>query len=443
MGKLEKDGARRHPHLLPRADVQPDLLMERHLLVAYHERMTIEHFEEMKAYIGFDERDASNVRALGPVISDHFESVVDRFYDVIQRHPDARSVLTGDPDQIERLRTTLLAWLERLFEGRFDESYAVSRSAIGHTHVRVGLPQHYMFTAMEIVWQELESAARRCGVDDVDARLGSLHKALTLEIGLMLDSYKDDYEQQARNAERQTIARRLTRAEHLAEIGQLAASIAHEFKNPLAGISGAIQVLRDQIGSDHRQRPILEEILRQIARLDGAVKDLLIYARPPTPRPKPCRIDEIIQRILQLLAQEPSFEHVNIQYRPAKDDIAIEADEHQLEQLLMNLLLNAAHASTDGDCVRIRVFSDERQMTLMVEDEGQGMDIETLRRAREPFFTTKSRGTGLGLPICQRIVESHRGYLQIRSQAGAGTVVEVRLPLHAGDDLREEQPTEC
>lgn len=384
----------------------------------------------MKAYVGFDERDAANLRSLAAVVQPHLPAVVDHFYAEILRHPGARSVLAGGEAQVARLRGHLLNWLKTLFDGAYGQAYAEQRAVIGHVHVRVGLPQHYMFTALEIVRQELGEIIRRAGVADDAARLRSLDKLLTLETGMMLESYRASYTERVRQVEHEAMAERVARSERLAEIGQLAASLAHEIKNPLAGISGAIQVIREDIGPHNRHRAVLEEILRQIDRLDGTVKDLLTYARPQAPRVKPCRLSGVIERVAGLLRREPAFSRITLECQDCTELEPIEVDEHQIEQLLMNLLLNAAHASAPAGTVQLRIARDLNEVVILVLDRGQGMNENTLRRAFEPFYTTKARGTGLGLSICQRIVDAHRGSIQLRSEPGRGTVVEVRLPVH-------------
>jgi len=129
-----------------------------------------------------------------------------------------------------------------------------------------------------------------------------------------------------------------------------------------------------------------------------------------------------------LLNEESGFQRVQFEYAERERLPRIEADEIQLEQLLMNLLLNAAQASEEGGLVRLTTSKTPRGVRLVVEDRGCGMNQETRRRALEPFFTTKSRGTGLGLPICSKIVEAHGGRLSIASTRGAGTTVTVDLP---------------
>jgi len=382
----------------------------------------------MKSYIGFGDRDAGQLRALAEPVGPHLPAVVERFYREILRRPGARSVLAGGETQVARLRGHLLNWLRTLFCGQYDALYFQQREAIGLVHVRVGLPQHYMFTGMEIVWQELSRVVRAAGLPDADGKLVSLHKLLTLETGMMLESYRAAYSERVRQAEQEMMRERVTRVERLAEVGRLAASLAHEIKNPLAGISGAIQVIREDLAPGDTHREVLDQILRQINRLDGTVKDLLTYARPQAPRFKLCDMSGVIERVMTLLSKEPAFAEIRLECDDCATFEPLELDEHQVEQLLMNLLLNAAHASTAGASVQLRIGSQKEETTLVVQDHGHGMDPETQKRAFEPFFTTKARGTGLGLSICQRIVDAHGGLIAIRSRPGQGTMVEVRLP---------------
>jgi len=395
--------------------------------------MSPAELEQLRRYVGFTEEDAGRLAALGPRIQPLLPAAIDRFYEQILAHPGTRAVLTGGSAQISRLRQTLADWLRSLFCGVYDENYWNRREAIGRTHVRVGLPQHYMVAAMQTVWYELESAVRRLELPDAPQALSSLHKLLMLELAAMLDSYKQSYSEQIRQLERQAVRERLSEAEHLARIGHLAASLAHEIKNPLAGISGAIQVIRDSMKPGEPHRPILDEVLRQVARLDGTVKDLLVYARPKPPRLRTCHLHDVIAHTIAALSQQPEMQHIRLECPNSQKLPAIVADELQLEQLLTNLLLNAAQASQPGQTVRLVVTPRPDGVRLSVEDHGHGMDEEVRRRAMEPFFTTKARGTGLGLSICRKIVDMHGGTLTIHSAVGKGTQVIVDLPSRPPD----------
>ncbi len=387
-------------------------------------------FEEMKQYVGFGEEDAANLRALATAIEPRLPRVVDRFYQEVRRHPGARQALAESKEQGDMLQRTLLRWLRGLFCGVYDADYAHHRALIGRAHVRIGLPQHFMIVALEVVWQELEQAVRETSARQKAAKLAALHKLLTLDAALMLESYRESYTVRVRQVERDAIRARLNEAEQMAQIGHLAASLAHEIKNPLAGISGAIQVIRDSLTPDQPHWPVLGEVLRQINRLDRTVKDLLVYARPKPPQYRRCEIKRVIERVLTLLRKEPECERVRFECNGAADVPPIAADENLLEQLLMNLMLNAAQASREGGVVRLLTAPQGRGLRLIVADRGCGMTPDVARRATEPFFTTKARGTGLGLSICRKIVAAHGGTMSIRSEPGQGTEVVVELAEH-------------
>ena len=391
----------------------------------------------MKRLMGFTDGDAANVRALAPVAKPVLPNVVDRFYETLTQHEGARAVLTGGEPQAARLRETLLGWLEQVVAGRYDEAYNESQRRIGSTHVQVGLPQHYMFIGMQVMWEDLAQRLRGCDIPEIDEKLGSLHKLLMLDLTVMLESYKDSYSQQVREVERSAVEEKLTRAEHLAEIGQLAASLAHEIKNPLAGISGAIQIIRDAMATDDPHQPVVNEILGQINRLDATVKDLLQYARPAPPRASKVALNQVIIRVLSVMRAEPSLQHIQVEHDLAPTDTVIHADDAQIEQLLMNLLINAAHASPPEGVIRLGLTRNDSHVRLIVQDHGEGMSDEVRENAFEAFFTTKAKGTGLGLSICKRIVEAHGGRIDLTSEMGQGTQVLITLP-YVEDDRREK-----
>jgi signal transduction histidine kinase len=384
--------------------------------------------EAMKRHVGFDEQDAANIRALGLQVEALLPPTLDRFCDEILRQPGIRTVLSDGAAQVGQLRETLAKWLHELFRGTYDDAYWTARTAIGHAHARAGLPRHHMLAAIEVIWEELERGIRQLGLVNESAKLISLHKLLMIELAVMLDSYHESYTKHIRQVEREAVQERLTEAEHLAQIGQLAASLAHEIKNPLAGISGAIQVIRDSMKAADSHRPILDEILRQVSRLDGTVKDLLVYARPKPPRFRKVKLHELIVGALTVLREQPEMQRVRFEYVNSQKLPPIEADENQLEQLLTNLLLNAAQAASDDGLVRLITTARPDGVRLTVEDRGHGMNEEVRRRALEPFFTTKAKGTGLGLSICRKIAETHGGKIDVHSVVGEGTEVVVDLP---------------
>ncbi len=383
---------------------------------------------EIVSYVGFTEADAANLRGLGPVVKPRIPEVVRSFYEVLTQHPQARQIFRGGEAQILRQQELLSDWLRELFDLPLDDDYCRARFQIGSTHVQVGLPQRYMLMGMEIVWREICKVVRQGKIAEAEVKLGSLHKLMMIDLAIMVESYQASDAERVRNQERNAVAEQLVRAEHLAEIGQLAASLAHEIKNPLAGISGAIQIIGAGMSADDPHREIVHEILGQIDRLDATVRDLLMYARPSPPKARELKLDALVQRVLGLLRREPDVRRVKVEYAPNDGQSVLHADEAQIEQLLVNLILNAAHASPDGATIEVSAESLNFYTRLMIRDRGHGMRPDVLERSLEPFFTTKAKGTGLGLAICRRIAESHGGVITVDSKVGEGTTVCVELP---------------
>lgn len=394
----------------------------------YNDDMAHELFDEMKRYVGLSEKDGQRLADLKGRIAPRLSGMADVFYETLIRHPGARAVFEDDLGRIDRLKCSLLIWLGELFDGIYDDAYFERRCRIGRVHVLVNLPPHYMFTAMNVLRRELSTAIEELNPPDRPAVLASLHKVLDLELAIMNETFREDSMSKLREVEQARHRAELSRSEHLAAVGELAASLAHEIKNPLAGISGAIQIFGDELAEDHPHKEIIAESLRQIDRLDAAVKDLLIYARPRPPVFAPASILPLLERTVMILREEPAFKGVRVEVVSADGDRVLRVDERMLQQVFANLLINAAHACRNTGKIRCVVSPGENSVRITIEDNGIGMDSAALKRAFEPFFTTKARGTGLGLAICKRIVESHDGAITLESRPGHGTRAIIDLP---------------
>lgn len=266
------------------------------------------------------------------------------------------------------------------------------------------------------------------------------------ELGRLGESFNDMIRrlQEAKQALEAEHQRQLEQAEKMASLGQLALAIAHEVKNPLAGVSGAMQVLAEDYSLDDPKREIIDEMLHQIRRLDKTVKDLLSYARPASPEPVPCQVSDLLERALFLIRQQVRESKVSIMTDYAEGLPPIHADPQQIQQVFLNIALNAIQAMPDGGTLAVTTRAISHQPSAISEkpsiggngwvevvfsDTGHGIPPEDLKKVFQPFFTTKHRGTGLGLPICQRIVDQHGGTIHIESDVGKGTTVIVRLPV--------------
>jgi two-component system sensor histidine kinase AtoS len=229
-----------------------------------------------------------------------------------------------------------------------------------------------------------------------------------------------------RNLERQ-----LADAEHLATLGELSAGLAHEIKNPLAGIKGAIEVIRDSIPASDVHREILGDVLHEVSRIDRIVRDLLNYAKPKPPTHSDIDLAEMAQRIVAMVEKSAKNEALFIRLHKLTRIPGFTGDETQLEQVLLNLLLNAQKAMPDGGPIDVRLAHHpvEGVVRFEVEDQGPGITDEVRKKLFQPFFTTRTDGTGLGLATCMKNVQYHGGSIDVHSEVGRGAKFVVTLPL--------------
>jgi signal transduction histidine kinase len=226
----------------------------------------------------------------------------------------------------------------------------------------------------------------------------------------------------------------LIRAERLASIGELAASVAHEIKNPLAGISGAVQVLAEDFAADDPRREVAAQVLDQCTRMDKTIRDLLDYAQPLKAELSAVDVNEVLDRSLFIAMPNPAKSSVRVHRRYGENLPRVIGDAKHFEQVFLNLFLNAAQSMPEGGdlTVKTRLREEgERVIEIEVRDTGTGIPEAIREKIFSPFYTTRTRGTGLGLPISRRILEQHGGRIAFRSQQGVGTVFLVDIPVAA------------
>jgi two-component system, LuxR family, sensor kinase FixL len=213
----------------------------------------------------------------------------------------------------------------------------------------------------------------------------------------------------------------------LAKLGEMAAVIAHEIKNPLAGIRGAMQVFASRMTPEGVPPQILKEIITRIDALDQMMKDLLLFARPPKPRRVRTDVVPLVEMTADLLSQDQSLRGLNIEVGGTAPPIS--ADPDMLRIVFQNLMINSAHAMQGKGKIRVIVDTVDTACRIAFIDDGPGIPIEIREKIFTPFFTTKSRGSGLGLPTTKRLVEAHDGRVAIDCPPAGGTTVVVHLPL--------------
>jgi len=235
------------------------------------------------------------------------------------------------------------------------------------------------------------------------------------------------------------VVRQLAHADQLATLGQLAAGLAHEIKNPLAGIQGALEVLRDDAGESENAH-LFSEMLAELGRVNGILQRLLESGRAQPLRLVRCDMGRLLEDVVELLQPGLRRQRVELVREVAAVLPEVEIDPAKIRQVLVNLIQNAAEAMQEsGGRVRLLASTDPGQsaVVLTVEDDGPGIPRENLERLFEPFFTTKFSGTGLGLPISKSLVEQHGGEIDVTSEPGQGTSFVIVLPLvhRAGDTV--------
>ena len=211
----------------------------------------------------------------------------------------------------------------------------------------------------------------------------------------------------------------------LAQLGQMAAVVAHEVRNPLAGIRGAVQVMGRRLPAGGPEQAIVGEVVAGIDSLNDIVQDLLLFARPRPPRLGRVPVAGLMDGTVALLRDDPKFRDIVISVD--RSDVSVLADSAQLTLVLRNLVLNSAQALDGRGQIRLAARSGAGWTDLLVLDDGPGIPPNQRDQAFEPFFTTKHRGTGLGLPTARRIVEGHGGTLTLEFPVTGGTVAVMRL----------------
>lgn len=236
--------------------------------------------------------------------------------------------------------------------------------------------------------------------------------------------------EQERQTKRKLLAMedRVKRAEKMAAMGEMAAGLAHEIKNPLASLSGSIQLLKEDIRYDPGNAGLMQIILRETERLSDLVNNFLLFARPSAGKSEMVRLDRALDEIVSLFEKNHACRPRITINKSLQPDLWIEMDPAHLRQIMWNLLMNAAEAIEGVGRIDISAYSDRGRRTCIdIADNGSGMTRELMQTIFDPFFTTKSKGTGLGLSIVHSILESYDGQLDVESAVGEGTTFVLSL----------------
>jgi signal transduction histidine kinase len=379
--------------------------------------------DELFAYVGFDDGDRSRLLALHPVLEPHFPAVAERFYEAVNASPAAAAVLQ-DPDQVERLRVTLIDWMASGLLGPHDERFYEKRSRIGRRHVAVGLPHDFMFTAMSVVRTAyLDRIATLFPVAEAWATTRSVNKLLDIELAVMARHYHLDSKDKLVAREQRIQDDRIT------AMRTMSAGLAHEVRNPLHAAKLQLELLQRRLrkrADDPSFHGPTEIAQKEIERVTALLNDFLTFARPPELHAQDHDVAEIVRNVVEL-------ERVSAERRGAALALVVptrliaKVDAPKLHQVALNLVRNAIDAVGPGGHVAVELTGGDGRFDLRVQDDGDGIPDEIRARIYEPFFSTKEGGTGLGMSIVHSLVLLHGGSIALTSGAG-GTCFDVTIP---------------
>jgi signal transduction histidine kinase len=221
----------------------------------------------------------------------------------------------------------------------------------------------------------------------------------------------------------------MSRAEHLATLGELATGLAHEIRNPLAGIAGVVEIIGRDLPASSPARAVVKDVRQEIADINHILSDLLQTARPHAPEIRLSDLNTTVEHSVMLARQQALSKPIEIVLTKNAELPEVEHDSSQIHQVLLNLLLNAIQAIDQQGRIAVELKPRDQSAAIIVTDNGRGIAPEHLSNIFRPFYTTKGNGTGLGLSLARRIIEQHQGTIEVTSTAGQGTQFTVLLPL--------------
>ncbi len=381
-----------------------------------NQQQIYERYCELQHYVGWTAADAEIAKSLGPLAEPRFERLIEDFYAEVARHPQAAKVFAGGQEQIGRLKKSLAAWLKELFSGQYDAEYVHRRWKIGYRHVEIGLDQVYTNVALSRLRKGLLHVLSEVWTgshEDLRRAQSVLNTLLDLDLALIEDAYQTEY----------TFRKQAT--ERLALTGQVAGGIAHELRNPLNVIKTSVfYLLNARNTTPEKTAQHLERIERQVGLANDVITSLTNFAKVSMTERMPFDVPTHLQEVLSAIDRPGNIELI---IECGKDVPLAVADASQIRIVLGNLIRNAIDAMPHGGSLRLRVEPLDSFVNISVQDTGTGIEPDKLSRIMEPFYSTKARGIGLGLPMAKALVEKNEGRIYIESEPGKGSVFTVRL----------------
>jgi len=234
---------------------------------------------------------------------------------------------------------------------------------------------------------------------------------------------------------RELHSQRMEKAEHLASLGEIAAGLAHEIKNPIAGIKGALEIITKKSDDSDTNKDVFKEMLVQIDRINQIIEDLMLYAKPKDLNIRQVFLENNIENALRLAKMQIKNKEIEFDFQNSKTGLSAYLDGDKIQEVLLNLMLNSMAAIENKGKIKVGLSNQgEKTLKITVSDDGKGIRDDFISQIFQPFFTTKSEGTGLGLSICQKTIAAHGGTIEVDSEIGRGTTFTILLPFLTQSD---------
>jgi len=277
--------------------------------------------------------------------------------------------------------------------------------------------------------EELMDTIARVRRGDLTARVGFAKRDDDIgQLGRQFNEMVDRL-QRNRGEIEELHAREMARAEHLASLGELAAGLAHEIRNPLAGIAGVVDVMGKELPANSPSRAVMGDVQDEIMHIQAILNDLLSYARPRPPSFHPADINVTVEQAVLLAQQQVLTKPVQVLFEPKNGLARVLHDPALIQQVVLNIVMNGIQAIPKEGQVKVAVRGENENVVVEIADTGRGISEEALPKIFKPFFTTRSEGTGLGLSLANGIVRAHGGRIEVSSTLGKGSQFRICLPI--------------
>jgi len=379
-------------------------------------------------FLGLNEDDARQLQSIHRMAEQHADDIINRLYDHLLKFEPMRAFFKS-PEMLARVKSYQKIYFTELTEGHSDEAYFENRLRVGDTHQRIELlPQWYLGLYSRYFQLIIEQVSESLGPEKALDVIPALTKQMFLDIGLALDAYIQGGFIDRLRAERRVsseLREELARKEKLAILGQLGGGVGHELRNPIAAMQASIYFLK--MALEDNNNPKIQRHLRLLeTELNGTneiITNLLDFSRVRQPDLMETSAVDLIRDVLarqdfRSVEVVEEFEHVGLVVDPG-----------QIRQVVGNLVTNALQAMPDGGRLTMRIRRNGNAALIDVSDTGHGMSPETVAKIFQPLFTTKAKGIGLGLSVCETLVQANGGRIRVVSTPGQGSTFTLDLPI--------------